>query len=188
MYTAIIFDFFDVIRTDAYKSWLALHDYKLEGEFLSAVQKQDRGEIDVDEFLAILSELTGQKAQEILAEMEAGTTINYEVLDLAETLRKHYKIGLLSNAPKGFLRSLLQEHGLEKYFDEIVISSEVGLIKPDAEMFHHILQKMGAQPANVVFIDDSPKNINGAAAVGITGVLFTDIKQLKTDLGVLGLR
>lgn len=186
MYKAIIFDFFDVIRTDAYKTWLKLHDYKLEGEFLEAVQKQDRGEINVNEFLAILSNLTGQAAEEIFEEMEAGATIDYDVLSLIEKLQKHYKIGLLSNAPKGLLRGLLKEHDLEKYFHEIVISSEVGLIKPNAEIFDHMLAQMGIRPHEALFIDDNQKNIDGAKGVGITGILYTDISKLKADLTVLG--
>lgn len=185
MYKTIIFDFFDVIRTDAYKSWLTLHDYKLEGEFLEAVQQMDRGEIIVDEFLAILSNLTGQTAAEILEEMEHGATIDYEILELIETLRKRYKVGLLSNAPSGFLRNLLQENDLEKCFDEIVISSEVGLIKPDPEMFHCILDRMSSKPEEIIFIDDSQKNIDGAVAVGIKGLLYTNATTLKSDLARL---
>lgn len=186
MYKAIIFDFFDVVRTDAYKSWLKLHNYKLEGEFLKAVQRQDRGEINTDEFLATLSRLTDQTAEEIFEEMETGATIDYEVLKLIEKLKERYRVGLLSNAPKGFLRNLLQEHDLEKYFHNVVISSEVGLIKPNAEIFHHILTKMQMEPHETVFIDDSQKNVDGAESVGIKGILYTDIGRLKTDLKALG--
>lgn len=186
MYKAIIFDFFDVIRTDSYKNWLNLHNYKSEGEFLEAIQRQDRGEIDVDGLLAILSELTGQTADEIFEEMQNGAVINYDVLALAEQLRLTYKIGLLSNAPNGFLRDMMREHDLEKYFDEIVISGEVGLIKPEPDMFHHILTKMELHPHEAIFIDDSPKNVDGSRAVGIEGILFTDAPSLKKDLERLG--
>jgi HAD superfamily hydrolase (TIGR01509 family) len=182
MYKAIIFDFFDVIRTDAYKSWLKLHDYKLEGAFLEVVEKQDRSEINTDKFLATLSELTGQAAKEIFEEMEAGATIGFDVLALIDELRPNYKIGLLSNAPKGFLRNLLQENDLEKYFHHIVISSEVGMIKPEAEIFNHILEKMNIRPHEALFIDDSQKNIDGASKVGIDGILFTNIEDLKKKL------
>lgn len=187
MYKAIIFDFFDVIRTDAYKSWLKLHDYKLEGAFLETVQRQDRGEIGVDEFLAILSKLTGQVAEEIFKEMEAGASINYDVLSVIERLRGRYKVGLLSNAPSEFLRKILQDNDLERYFDEITISSEVGLIKPEAEVFEHILAKMDVPASEAIFIDDNPKHVTGSQAVGITGILFTDVSQLLADLSRLGI-
>lgn len=187
MYKAIIFDFFDVVRTDAYKSWLALHDYKLEGEFLEAVKRQDRGEINTNEFLAILSRVTGQAAEDIFEEMESGATIDYDVLALIQTLRDRYKVGLLSNAPKGFLRALLHEHDLEKHFHEIVISSEVGFIKPEADIFRHMLAKLEVRAEDALFIDDSQKNIDGAQAVGITGILFTGASTLKKDLEALGI-
>jgi putative hydrolase of the HAD superfamily len=189
MYKAIIFDFFDVIRTDAYKSWLNLHSYKSEGKFLEAVQRQDRGEILTAEFLAILSELTGQDPDEIFDEMQRGAKIDYDVLALAERLREEYKIGLLSNAANGFLRDMLQEHDLEKYFDEIVISGEVGLLKPEPDIFHHILTRMELQPGEVIFIDDSPTNVNGAQAVGIEAILYdANVEKLQKDLTQLGIR
>jgi len=182
MYKAIIFDFFDVIRTDAYKTWLNLHEYKLEGIFLDAAQKQDHGEISIDEFLQILGTVSGQSPTAIFEEMESNVAFDHDVLALVQQLRMNYKVGLLSNAPSPFLRDLLQEHDLEGYFDEIVISSEVSLAKPHPEIFHHALRKMNVRPEETIFIDDSQKNIDGAGAVGIHGILFTNADKLRKDL------
>jgi putative hydrolase of the HAD superfamily len=186
MYKAIIFDFFDVIRTDAVRTWLNKHGYVLEGPLLEVSQKMDRGEIEVDEFLNLLSKITGQASDSIFEEMEEGAKIDYNVLALVSQLHKQYKIGLLSNASSSFLRNLLQEHDLEKYFDEIVISSEVGLIKPEAAIFQHILSKMKAEPAETIFIDDNPKNVAGAQAVGLQAIVYTDLASLRTALDALG--
>lgn len=188
MIKAVIFDFFDVIRTDAYKSWLNLHGYKREGKFLEVNEKMDRGDILADEFLRTLGELSGQAPEEIFAEMEEGATVDQDVLALIESLRAHYKIGLLSNSPSAFLRGLLAEHDLEKYFDIIVISSEVGLIKPHPEMFQYILGIMEVQPDEAIFIDDNQSYVDGARAVGIKGVLYTNADSLRRDLAALGAR
>jgi putative hydrolase of the HAD superfamily len=188
MYKAIIFDFFDVIRTDSFKHWLNKHGYKLEGDFKRVNQSMDRGEIDVEEFIAELGKIVGRSAEDILAEMEADTNIDYVVLAIAEQLHDNYRIGLLSNAASSFLRDVLKEHGLTKYFDEIVFSSEVGMIKPNPEMFHHILEKMHVTPAETIFIDDNPNNIAGAEAIGITGIVFTTAAALKTSLDELGIK
>jgi HAD superfamily hydrolase (TIGR01549 family) len=139
MYKAIVFDFFDVIRTDSYKHWLNKQGYKLEDDFKRVNQSMDRGEISVNEFIAVLGEITHRSPLDILEEMEADTGVDYAVLAIADELHAIYKIGLLSNASSSFLRNLLKAHDLEKYFDEIVISSEVNMIKPSPEIFNHIL-------------------------------------------------
>jgi putative hydrolase of the HAD superfamily len=187
MYRAIIFDFFDVIRTDDYKSWLSRHGYRLEGPFLDAVKRQDRGDIDLPQFLQILSQLSGQSPKEIFTEMEEGTAIDYEVLALIEQLKPQYQIGLLSNAPSAFLRGLLHNHDLDKYFDHIAISSEMGHIKPDTEAFQYTLSAMNIQPEETVFIDDNPRNVAGAETVGIRGIVYTDIRQLRKELADAGI-
>jgi HAD superfamily hydrolase (TIGR01509 family) len=183
----IIFDFFDVIRTDSYKGWLKKRDQPLEGRYLEINQKMDRGEIDVQAFLAHLGELTGQSPQAIEEEMEAATEINYDVLAIIEGLRnKDYKIGLLSNAPSEFIRDILKQHDLEQFFDTIVISSEVGLIKPEPEIFHYILKQMNVSASETIFIDDNPHNVKAAEEVGIQGLLFTSAQTLEVDLNKYG--
>ena len=182
MYKAIIFDFFDVIRTDAYKAWLDLHGLKREGVFKDVVEEMDHGHIKLEQFLQRLSDITGQTPEEIFKEMEDGALLDHEVLRIAEMLRINYKVALLSNAPSDFLRSLLREHDLEKYFDEIVISSEVGLIKPNAEIFQLILTRLDVAPHEAIFIDDNENNTKGAEAVGIKSVLFTDSANLMNSL------
>lgn len=185
MFKAIIFDFFDVIRTDPYQAWLKQHGYKREGKFLEASQRQDRGEIGVDEFLETLSQLTGQSPKEIFDEMEADAKVDYDVVALVDRLHKSYRTALLSNAPSSFLRGLLRDHDLEKHFDEIVISSEVGLIKPSAEVFQHLLSKLNVRPEEAVFIDDAGGNVEAARRLGIKSILYTDVASLIAELKTL---
>lgn len=187
MYEAVIFDFFDVIRTDAYKAWLGMHGYKREGVFLDTVDRMDRGEIKLHEFLAKLSEVTGQPADEIFEEMETGAVLDHEVVALIEKLRTKYKLGLLSNAPSEFIRALINENDLEKHFHEIVISSEVGFIKPSSEIFNLMLEKLRIRPETAIFIDDNEINVRGSEKAGLKGILYTDLPSLKKDLEALGI-
>lgn len=112
--------------------------------------------------------------------------LNPQILALINTLHARYKIGLLSNTSAEYLRKLLHEHNLNKYFDAVVISSEVGMLKPDPSIFKHILADLGTQPSETIFIDDSPRNVTGANAVGMVGITYTTIDQLKPDLLVHG--
>jgi HAD superfamily hydrolase (TIGR01509 family) len=184
MIKAVIFDFFDVIRTDPYKAWLAAHGYKLEGPFLEASQEQDRGHLTVDQFLARLSQLSGEPVTR--AGMEAGATLNQDVVDIIKALRPHYRLGLISNSPSRLIRDLLAQYRLEPLFHEIVISSEAGHIKPEPEIFTIALDRLGVPASETVFIDDNPRHVQGAERVGLTGLTFTSAAQLRQDLAALG--
>lgn len=185
MYKAVVFDFFDVIRTDAYKAWLQRYGFNLEGDFLEAVKQLDHGMITIPAFIQRLSDTTGHSVARITKEMDESDALDYEVIEILRSLKPRYKTGLLSNAPSDFLRGLLKKHNIEKDFDEIIISSEVGMIKPQPEIFHCLLDALALQPNEVLFIDDNPANIAGAEAVGITGILYTGSQTLRQALSAL---
>lgn len=182
MYKAVIFDFFDVIRTDVYKAWLNKHGYKREGFFHEVADRLDHGTINVQQFLQELSDRTGQSTEEIFEEMEENAVVDQAVVELAMQLKKNYKIGLLSNAPSDFIRALMRDHDLEKHFDEIVISSEVGMAKPAPAIFELTLERMNVKPSEAIFIDDNKTNTDAAETIGIKGVVYTDVINLKSDL------
>ncbi len=73
------------------------------------------------------------------------------------------------------------------WFDGIVVSGEVRLVKPDARIYRHLLERYGLAAEDCVFIDDSAANVRGAEAVGITGLHFTSPEQLRRDLTALRL-
>jgi HAD superfamily hydrolase (TIGR01509 family) len=185
MIKAIIFDFFDVFRTDAYKSWLATNNIPHEGDYFAASRRMDMGEFSPEQFLAELSRLQGRPVT--LQELEANAKLDDEVVAIAEALKENYSIALLSNAPSAFIRALFAEHDLERLFHEIVISSEVGMVKPNADIFELTLQKLGVPPSEAIFIDDNEKHVRAAASVGIKSVRFTSAKELKHQLVSLGL-
>jgi 2-haloacid dehalogenase len=72
-------------------------------------------------------------------------------------------------------------------FRAIVVSGELKLIKPDPAIFRHALRLSGTTPAETVFIDDSAKNADAAAELGLQALRFTSPKQLRRDLTSLGL-
>ena len=64
----------------------------------------------------------------------------------------------------------------------VTVSAEIGLLKPDAEIYHTHVEQFSLQPAATLFIDDSPANVEGARAAGWNAVLFTDPETLRQDL------
>jgi 2-haloacid dehalogenase len=73
------------------------------------------------------------------------------------------------------------------WFDGIVVSGEIKMVKPDPAIYRHLLTVHGLTAADCVFIDDSPANVAGAEAVGLMGLHFTSPAQLRRDLARLGL-
>jgi putative hydrolase of the HAD superfamily len=73
-------------------------------------------------------------------------------------------------------------------FDTVVLSGQVGMRKPEQEIFLHAAQTLGLPPEDCVFIDDMPANVAAAQALGMTGVLHTETastaKALQDLLGV----
>ncbi len=72
-------------------------------------------------------------------------------------------------------------------FRGIVVSGEVGMTKPDADIYHHLVDAFGLDPAETVFIDDSAANVETARRLGFHGVRFTSPEALRADLARLGL-
>jgi putative hydrolase of the HAD superfamily len=72
-------------------------------------------------------------------------------------------------------------------FEDVVVSAEIGLMKPNPAIFRHTLQTFNVAGAETVFLDDYQVNIDGARSVGIEAKLFTTPKRCEDDLRELGL-
>jgi putative hydrolase of the HAD superfamily len=73
------------------------------------------------------------------------------------------------------------------HFRELFLSSSIGLRKPDAEAFDHVVQAIGVPACRIVFFDDLPENIEGARARGLAAVHVTspaDVAETLTALGI----
>ena len=71
-------------------------------------------------------------------------------------------------------------------FDDIVISGQVGVAKPGPEIYLLLCERNGIEPSQAVFLDDSPVNVDGALAVGMQAMRFTDTRRARAALADLG--
>lgn len=78
------------------------------------------------------------------------------------------------------------DYGFLDRFQKIVVSGQVKMKKPDAEIYTHALDVFGLAAPDAVFIDDLAENIEAAEALGMTGLRFEGADKLETDLKALG--
>ena len=98
----------------------------------------------------------------------------------------HRLIGLTNWSLETY-RPTRQKYTLFELFDDIVVSGEVGLVKPDPAIFELTLQRIGRPASECLFIDDSEANVAGAAALGFHTIRFQSPEQLDADLKRFGI-
>lgn len=79
-----------------------------------------------------------------------------------------------------------QQYDFLEWFDDIVVSGEERMIKPDKEIYDVLVERTGLNPATTVFIDDSRPNVLAAEELGFTGVEFRGAGKLREELVRLG--
>ncbi len=67
-------------------------------------------------------------------------------------------------------------------FDVLVWSYQLKVTKPDPAIYRYVLERLGTQPAETLFIDDRPVNVEAAISFGMKGVVFTTVEKLREDL------
>jgi epoxide hydrolase-like predicted phosphatase len=110
-----------------------------------------------------------------------GDSLDHDLVELLRGLRKTHKTGLISNAWDD-LRSWIISQKFEDAFDDLTISAEVGVVKPEARIYEIALDKLGVAANEAIFVDDMPQNIKGCEALGMHGILFRYPAQVKADI------
>lgn len=106
---------------------------------------------------------------------------------LTELRAAGIRLVALSNWSAEMFPVALERFDFLSWFEGIVISGEVGVNKPDPRIFAHLVGRFGIEPAESLFIDDSPANIDAARALGFRAIQFTDAAELRRELVRLGL-
>jgi putative hydrolase of the HAD superfamily len=196
--TAVLIDFGGVITTSV------LRAFEQFGELIGApsgliqdllshdstarklLVDHECGRIDADAFdRGFADRLCAQgievRPERLSARMQAGLRRDDDTVRLIEDLRAAgVPIALVSNA---FGRDCYAGFDLGALADTVVISSEVGIRKPSRKIYAIACQRLGIDPHQAVMVDDLQQNLDGAARLGIAGVLHTDAADTRTQLG-----
>jgi glucose-1-phosphatase len=149
-------------------------------------QQAERGLVSPEEVWSAIARrlnLSEEEIPQVRRAFFAGDQVDFELIDLIQKLREHYRTVLLSNTwiidlPR-FLREDLQ---IPDTFDFVISSAQSRTAKPDPEIFHITMEMVNARPEECVFVDDNAANITAAAAMGIHAVRFSNASQARGDL------
>ena len=186
---AVIFDFGGVLVRMEDLSGQRKWEKRLglrEGELANAVFRSevtDRSmigkatEADVWNHVAASYSLSDEEMDEIRHDFWSGDQLDAELVGFLRDLRPRYKSAILSNAWPGSREIFTQTFGLGDVVNEMIISAEEGVAKPDARIYQIALSRLGVQPEDAIFVDDLVENVHGAQAVGMRSVRFESTEQ-----------
>ena len=146
--------------------------------------KASVGEISTEEHWAEVTKRLRRpesETQTIRDEFFGGDIIDRELVDFLRSLRPRYFVGLISNAWPD-LRDYIIKQQFDDAFDHMVISAEVGVMKPEAKIYKIALEQAGVSPDEAVFVDDFIQNIEGCEELGMRGIHFLNPEQALDEL------
>jgi len=186
MVRAIIFDCFGVIITDALKlviDELDAENAVLSQQIMDIIHANNRGLLDNSESNRQIADLLGIGIEEWRGRIEHGEVKDDHVLAYARELRKRgYKTALLSNIGRESLSRRFSDKELHADFDVVVASGDVGVMKPDPEIYKHTVELLGVEPVECVMVDDRETHCAGARAVGMQSVCYDNLREAKQSI------
>lgn len=183
---AIVFDCFGVLITPG--KFLLYHDYhKCHEQIVELERQSDCGLISRRQFNEAIAQLIGMTTKEVKSKYYDTDVINSDAINWVRELKTSgkYKIGLLSNVGHGWLDDFLYLNGMSDLFDEILLSGDVGIVKPSPEIFKLMTDNLKLDPRECIMIDDMIQNVEGAEAIGMKGVVFSNTDQAKSELQLI---
>ncbi|MBU2638678.1 MAG: HAD-IA family hydrolase [Nanoarchaeota archaeon] len=201
MISTIIFDLGGIVVPEAGNSiqegiamYLAMPQKEL-AEFIAPLKaKLTTGEMTLHVMYGMLAKSKdfSLTADDILARHFAlykqhQTQQDKQVLELVEKLKQNYAVPCLTNTETE-IAEYNKQNGLFDYFHRAFISTDMGMKKPDVEIYQAVLKELNCRPAETIFIDDNPDYIHGARNAGIDSILYKGCENLTQKLASYGVR
>ena len=180
----------DGVPLDVYvgivRDWMG-EPYGAEARF-NPVHALERGEMTVPDFEVRLAEaLTARSGRAFAADglLDRMFETFEHASDMSALVRRARAAGLRTGLLSNSWGNDYPRDGWDEMFDVVVISGEVGMRKPEPEIFEHTLRLLGLRPEECVFVDDLPHNVAAAAALGIVGVRHRSYAETLAELEAL---
>ena len=170
------------------KDYLGKEKFNLDASDVYFDENYNKGLISVDEcFRRVFGDLSDDDLDVIKGFWGSTWSLSDEFRDLLVSLRREgYRLAMLSNSDE-YNSRLNSEKGVYSYFDEVVLSHEVHILKPEMAIYETLLSRLGVSAISCVFIDDVACNLEPAIKLGMKTILFRDIGDLKDKFDYLGI-
>jgi epoxide hydrolase-like predicted phosphatase len=195
--TGLLVDFGGVLTTNIWESFDAfcaaeglergtvLELFRGDGEALALLRSLERGAVTDEQFETDFGELLGVPPEGLIERLFAGLGPEERMIAAVRAARERgVRTGLISNS----WGTGIYERAPLRIFDATVISGDVGLHKPQPEIYRLGAERLELEPDACVFVDDLRENITGAEAVGMLGILHRDVEAtiaaMEEALGV----
>lgn len=188
MIRAIILDCFGVLYVNPQEHLLAhwLHDHpKAQAQVRDLFAQCDRGFLTQQDVIPRVVEVTGLDEPFVRAHIMEPSIRNTELLDMVMAMKPAIKVGLLSNIGSGAMDGFFSKQEREKLFDAVVLSGEVGMVKPFPGIYELMAQKLSVPAGECVMIDDSEANCAGADAAGMQAIHYGSNHQVIRKIEAL---
>lgn len=185
MVKAVIFDCFGVLITDAIDAMVSeIRETKPNEaqEILSILTAAARGQMSRQHASEAISTIFGLTMDEYVSRVQAAEVKNDRLLDYIVKLRQTYKTAMLSNVSIGGLAARFTQEELDRCFEQVVASGDIGYAKPEPEAYEIAAQRLGVRLEECVFIDDREEYCEGARAVGMQAIRYEDFVQMQREL------
>ena len=193
---AVLFDFGGVLSLPPVDSHMeklrrlcGLDRVVFEREYRTQRGDYDRGAIDGSQYWSRVMRAGGKAPTAHLVrslveeDTAAQTRINDSVLAWALELKEAgMRTGILSNMPRDILAKIEDRFGWVDRIEVRIFSCDLGVTKPEAQIYRTCLDALGLEGANVLFLDDSPQNVDGAVRAGIRAVLFSGFSEALREI------
>jgi len=150
----------------------------------------DRGTLDFDQAVNRGAERTGLPQREIerlLNAVPSSLTPIHDTIELIRAVRHtDHKLFVLSNMQFASIAYLEERHDIWDVFDGTVISCRIQKVKPERQIYEHLLSEHQLNATETVFIDDMSENLDAASLLGIQTIQFINAAQCRQDLMSLG--
>jgi HAD superfamily hydrolase (TIGR01509 family) len=187
MIKAIVLDCFGVlvIPTEAFmrrKAQQRGETSEMQAQITDLARQADYGFITQTQYEDGVAALTGLPIDQVRRQAKQDYVRNQELIDYAQELRKTYKVGVLSNISSNTMDKFFTQQERQAFFDVVVCSSDVGMVKPNPEIYEYTAQQLGARPFEAVMIDDTQAHCEGAVLAGMTAIRYTDFESFRLQL------
>jgi epoxide hydrolase-like predicted phosphatase len=151
-------------------------------------RKASQGNASIEDIWDYVQSNLGMEDEEMDAfrkDFFAGDKVDLKLMAFIRQIKTRFKSGMITNAWPGMRRLIEQEWDIADAFEEIVVSAEVHLVKPDPKIYEIALRQLKVPAQKAVFIDDFIENIEGAENVGMTGIHFRSTAEVIEKLRVM---